>query len=146
LPLVELPAEKPAPPGQEAPPTRSLRVLLVEDNQDAAESLQMLLELYGHEAALVHTGPAGVEKARAWRPDVVLCDIGLPGMDGFTVARTLRADPSTAKTYLIALSGYGSEADQRRCREAGFDLHLAKPVEPGELREVLANLPVDRES
>jgi signal transduction histidine kinase/ActR/RegA family two-component response regulator len=106
-----------------------LRVLVVEDSADAAETLKDLLELSGHEAVVALTGRAGVEAARAWKPDVVLCDLGLPEMDGFQVAAALRKDPALAALRLIAISGYGQEEDQRHCREAGFDLHLVKPVD-----------------
>ena len=122
---------------------KSLRILIVEDNRDAAESLRMLLELSGHEATTVHTRAAGVEAARQVRPDVVLCDIGLPGgMDGYAVARALRADPDQAVATLIALSGYAQEQDQRKARQAGFDRHLTKPVEPSALVDLLETLPV----
>jgi signal transduction histidine kinase len=117
---------------------RSLRILVVEDNRDAAESLRMLLELARHQVVVAHTGPSGLEAARQFRPDVVLCDLGLPGMDGLAVARALRADPATAGARLVALTGYGSDADHGRAREAGFDLHLVKPVDPKELHRALA--------
>jgi CheY-like chemotaxis protein len=79
-----------------------------------------------------------VQKARAWRPDVVLCDIGLPGLDGYGVAGALRRDPTTAMAHLIAVTGYGQEEDRRRSRQAGFDHHLTKPVDPHDLRQLLA--------
>jgi len=107
-----------------------LRVLVVEDNRDAAESLRMLLELFGYGVTLAHTGPEGVAAAKAVLPDIVLCDIGLPGMDGFTVADTLRKTPETAAARLIAVTGYGEEEDRRRALAAGFDVHLVKPVDP----------------
>jgi len=110
-----------------------LRVLVVEDNKDAAESLRMLLELFGYGVTLAYTGPDGVAAAKATRPDVVLCDIGLPGMDGFTVADTLRKTPETAEVRLIAVTGYGEEEDRRRALAAGFDVHLVKPVDPQKL-------------
>jgi CheY-like chemotaxis protein len=110
----------------------------VEDNIDAAESLRLLLEIWGYGVTLAHTGPEGVAAAQAVRPDVVLCDIGLPGMDGFTVAHTLRHTPETATTRLIAVTGYGQEEDRRRSLEAGFDLHLVKPVDPEKLLGHLA--------
>src|SRR4029079_6876816 len=91
------------------PEKKPLRILVVEDNLDSAESLRMFLELFGHGVTLAHTGPDGVEAARALRPDVVLCDIGLPGMDGFAVAGILRRYPETAATRLIAVTGYGQE-------------------------------------
>lgn len=118
-------------PSGEAPPP--LRVVVVEDHHDAAESLRMLLELRGHEVIVARTGPEGVEAARAARPDVVLCDIGLPGMNGFAVAESLRGFPETAEARLIAVTGYGQDEDRRRARDAGFDAHLVKPVEPDEL-------------
>jgi CheY-like chemotaxis protein len=130
---------RPDPPGssQGAPlpsggrrPGGALRVLVVEDNRDGAEMLRILLQLDGHEVAMAYNGPAAVETARQFRPDVVLCDLGLPGMDGYAVARALRQDPATAGAYLIVLSGYGQEEVLRKSREAGFDLHLTKPVDP----------------
>jgi CheY-like chemotaxis protein len=120
------------------PPARLARVLVVEDNRDAAASLQTLLELFGHEVAVAHSGIEGVDTACAWLPDVVLCDIGLPGLDGYAVIRALRRNPQTAAARMIALTGYGSDDDRRRTQEAGFDRHLVKPVEPGHLQEVLA--------
>jgi signal transduction histidine kinase/ActR/RegA family two-component response regulator len=118
--------------------SRPQRILVVEDNQDAAESLKDLLELGGHEVHLAFTGPTGVAAARQLQPDVVLCDLGLPGLDGFAVARTLRQSPATAAARLIAISGYGQEEDRRRCQEAGFDEHLIKPVDFAALERLLA--------
>ena len=94
------------------------------------ESLRMLLELFGYEVTVAHSGPEGVAAALRARPDVVLCDIGLPGMDGFAVAGALRDDPATAAARLIAVTGYGQEDDRRRALAAGFDEHLVKPVDP----------------
>ncbi|HZT82863.1 MAG TPA: PAS domain S-box protein, partial [Gemmataceae bacterium] len=138
----EAPAESPPPtPARpEAPAPR--RVLIIEDSPDNAESLRLLLEMAGHSVAVALNGPAGLEAARGHRPDVVLCDIGLPGgTDGYAVARALRGDPATATAYLVALTGYGAEEDQRRAVEAGFDLHLTKPVDFANLQAVLAELP-----
>jgi PAS domain S-box-containing protein len=116
----------------------ALHVLIVEDNRDTAESLRLLLELQGYEVDVAFTGGAALESARRLRPDLVLCDIGLPGgMDGYEVARALRADPPRVPLHLIALSGYGQEEDQRRARQAGFDRHLTKPVDPGVLTQLL---------
>ena len=125
-------AAEPEPAGQ-----KPLRVLVIEDNRDAAETLGDLLGLFGHEVELAHTGPAGVEAAQRFRPDVVLCDIGLPGMDGYAVARQLRRDPETAALRLVALTGYGRDSDRRQAEEAGFDLYLIKPVGPAELKTLL---------
>jgi CheY-like chemotaxis protein len=115
-----------------------LRVLVIEDNQDAAETLRDLLALFGHQAEIALTGPAGIDVARRRPPDVVLCDIGLPEMDGYAVARELRADPQTAPIRLVAVTGYGRESDQRQAAEAGFDVHLVKPVGPELLKRLLA--------
>ena len=117
---------------------RKLRILVIEDNVDAAESLCILLHLKGHVTEKAGTGPAGIMAAQTFLPDVVLCDLGLPGLDGYAVARRLRADPSLKHAYLIALTGYGQEQDQRRTREAGFDLHLTKPVDHTALEMALA--------
>jgi PAS domain S-box-containing protein len=117
-----------------------LRVLVIEDNADSADSLRMLLEMQGHEVRLAATGPEGVLVAEAWRPDVVLCDIGLPGgLDGYGVARELRRNPATAQARLIALTGYGQEHDRVRAQEAKFDYHLTKPCEPAVLQNLLTS-------
>jgi CheY-like chemotaxis protein len=118
-----------------------LHVLIIEDNQDAAETLGELLELGGHDVKLAFDGAAGVAAAREARPDVVISDLGLPGeLDGYAVARALRADPALRGVCLIALSGYASEDARRRSREAGFDLHLAKPPDIAKLERTLAEL------
>jgi CheY-like chemotaxis protein len=118
-----------------------LRVLLVDDNADAVESLAELLELEGHEVKVAADGAAGLALARTFRPDVVVCDIGLPGeLDGYAVAGAMRADAALARTYLVALTGYASADHQRRAREAGFDRHLAKPPSLEVLEKVLAGL------
>jgi CheY-like chemotaxis protein len=114
-------------------------VLVIEDHQDAANSLRVLLELLGHQVRVAYTGPDGVEAAKEWRPDIVVCDIGLPGLDGYGVARELRLNPDTAGVRLLALTGYGTDEDRRRSRQAGFDLHLVKPVDPDELLRVLVS-------
>jgi PAS domain S-box-containing protein len=116
------------------------RILVVEDNRDAAETLREILELAGHTVAVSLSGSDGVEAARRFRPEVVLCDLGLPGMDGYQVAAALRRDPLTASARLIALTGYGQEEDRRRTREAGFDVHLTKPVDPAALQHLLCGI------
>jgi CheY-like chemotaxis protein len=137
-----LPVEPVAPPArQEGAPRRerrARRVLVVEDNPDAAATMRDFLMLSGHEVALALNGSAGVETARRFHPEVVLCDLGLPGMDGFAVAEELRRDPATRGARLIAITGYGRDEDRRRSKEAGFDLHLTKPVDPGHLVRILA--------
>ena len=114
------------------------RVLLVEDNLDAAESLAELLRIWGHEVELAHDGAAALRAALEVRPEVVLLDIGLPGMDGYEVASRLRATPGLAGVRLVAVTGYGQESDRRRARLAGFDHHLVKPVDLDRLRALLA--------
>ena len=109
------------------------RILVVEDNRDAAESMLMLLSGFGHEVSLVNDGREAVDAALAFRPDVILLDIGLPGIDGFSLAKTLRTLPETSAARLIAVSGYGQDRDRVRSAEAGFDLHLVKPVDPSKL-------------
>jgi CheY-like chemotaxis protein len=123
--------------GETRPRTAGMRVLVVEDNRDAADSLRLLLALYGYEVAVAYCGHDGVRAAERHRPDVVLCDIGLPGLDGYAVARKLRQNPSTAKARLIAVTAYGRDEDRRRSQEAGFERHLVKPVEPDDLRRAL---------
>jgi two-component system CheB/CheR fusion protein len=112
------------------------RVLVIEDNLDAAETLREALLMNDHEVAVAHGGEAGLAKAREFRPDVVICDIGLPGLDGYEVARRIRGDLQLSPT-LIALTGYALPEDQVRAREAGFDHHLPKPFDIAALEEVL---------
>ncbi|MRG98391.1 ATP-binding protein [Polyangium spumosum] len=130
------------PPVRPVSPAReeALRVLVVEDNRDTADILKQLLVLLGYRAEVAYTGPSGLAVGRALAPDVVLCDLGLPGMDGYALARALRADPATARAYLIAQTGYGHAEDRRRAREAGFDLHMTKPIDPTELERVLSSV------
>ena len=125
-------------PGSGSPSlaVRGRRVLVVDDNRDAAESLADLVAMLGHVSEVAFDGPSAVERARASRPDVVLCDIGLPGMDGYAVARALRMEHG-AGIRLIAVSGYAQSEDVRRAREAGFDTHLAKPPDPLDIARLL---------
>lgn len=113
-----------------APP---LRVLVVDDNRDAADSLAALLELEGFEARTAHDGREALTTATDWRPDAVVLDIGLPGMDGYQVAAALRARFGRDGLQLVALTGYGQDSDREHARSAGFDRHLVKPVEHEEL-------------
>jgi two-component system CheB/CheR fusion protein len=120
-----------------APSGRHRRALVVEDNPDAAETLRMVLEMEGLEVEVAHDGREGLAKARAFHPDLVLCDLGLPVLDGYEVARALRADPALSSSTLVAVTGYALPDDQRRAMDAGFDRHLAKPVPFEELESVL---------
>jgi signal transduction histidine kinase len=119
---------------------RPLRILVVDDNQDAAESLALLLGLQGHKVRTAVDGPAALEIARNFHPNVILLDIGLPKMDGYQVARRLREDERMRDVFLAAMTGYGQDEDRRRTRDAGFDCHLVKPVDPETLEDLLARL------
>jgi len=120
---------------------RGAQVLVVEDNADAAETLREALHLEGLEVTVANDGTAGLAAARQIRPDLVICDIGLPGgLDGYGVARAIRADPALCHTPLVALTGYAGPEDQARAREAGFDRHLGKPAGIDELLGAIAPL------
>jgi CheY-like chemotaxis protein len=115
----------------------ALRILVVDDHPDAAESMAALMQGAGHQSTVAHDGPAAIAIANSFRPDVILLDIGLPGMNGFEVARALKAAPETTGCVLIAVSGYGQAEDQRRSREVGFDHHLVKPADFAALERIL---------
>ncbi len=147
--VVRLPALKPsaapipspgaAAPANNSPPTATARrILLIEDNSDACETLSLLLRMLGHHIESAATGPEGVARAVASRPQIALIDLGLPGLDGFEVARQIRAALGEA-VLLVALSGYTQEEDRRRAQEAGFDAHLPKPIEIEELNRILSD-------
>jgi two-component system CheB/CheR fusion protein len=119
-------------------PPFSLRVLVVEDDPDSAQTLALLLKLWGYEVAVAYDGPDALDAALTFQPDVVFLDLALPRMDGYEVARQIRRLPVVARVLLIAITGCGHEADVRRCKEAGIDCHFLKPVEPAVLRESLA--------
>ncbi len=141
LPVVELAAAEAAsssPAKVERIRSRRLRVLVVDDNQDSMESLAMLLGFWGHDVLTAGDGTEAVEIARQQRPDVVILDIGLPGIDGYEVARRMLAQDETRRPALVAMTGYGQAEDRQRAREAGFALHLIKPVEPDALQRALA--------
>ena len=126
---------------QTAPlPGHGCRVLVVDDNVDLARSLVMLLEMSGHAARMVHDGPSALEAVLIERPDVVLLDIGLPGLDGFEVARQMRQQPALKGVVLIALTGYGRATDRQRSQEAGFNHHLVKPADFDEVQKILASV------
>jgi PAS domain S-box-containing protein len=120
------------------------RLLVVDDNRDAADSLAVLLRLQGHEVRVAHGGPAALEMTKGYAPDMVFLDIGMPGMDGYEVARRMR--PLLGGVVLVALTGWGTQEDRRRSAEAGFDHHLVKPVEPKALEGVLADPRLPRRS
>ena len=146
--VVRLPVPTGSPPGPERPehegppqtgtkPPRR-RILVVDDNVDAAESLARLLKrLYGQDVRVSHDGPGALESAAQFFPEVVLLDIGMPGMDGYEVAQRLRQDPNFSPLKLVALTGWGQETDRLRSKAVGFDLHLVKPVDPDALRRFL---------
>ena len=117
---------------------RKTRILVVDDNEDSASSLAAMLEILGHEAQAVFDGAAAVETAESFRPDVVLLDIGLPKMNGLAAARKIREHAWGQAMLLIALTGWSDEKDRRRTAEAGFDLHLVKPIDPTALENMLA--------
>ena len=114
------------------------RVLIVDDNRDAAESLAAMVALLGGEARTAHDGPGGVEAAASFRPDVILLDIGLPGLDGYEACRRIRAAPWGKEICLVALTGWGNDRDRERAADAGFNLHLMKPADPIALKQYLA--------
>lgn len=116
------------------------RVLVVDDNVDAAQSLADLLRLSGHEVRLAHEGLGAVETAVSWCPDVVLLDIGLPGLDGFEVARRIRSQAARKTIVLVALTGYGQVTDRQRSQDAGFDNHLVKPANFDDIEKILATV------
>jgi CheY-like chemotaxis protein len=141
-----------APPLAAAAPVSSRRraaaacahVLVVEDYRVAAESLEMLLSALGHRVVVCYDGVAALAAAAADAPDLMLVDIGMPGMDGYEVARRMRLDPRTGGIPLVALTGYGGEEDRRRALGAGFDHHLVKPVDPERLERLVAQIRVER--
>lgn len=116
-----------------------LRILVVDDNADTADTLAELLKLNGHDARSECDGPSALDVALAFQPEFILLDIGLPGMDGYEVARRVRQAPELSKATLIALTGYGQEQDRQKSRSAGFDHHLVKPVDPEALLALFAS-------
>jgi PAS domain S-box-containing protein len=140
IPVVRAPARGPGPfDGNEpAAPIARKRILVVDDNKDSAESLGLMLQVMGHEVATAHDGLAGVERAGTFRPDVILLDIGMPRLNGHEAACRIRQQEWGKNVFLIALTGWGQEEDRRRTKEAGFDEHLVKPVDPRDLLKLLA--------
>jgi CheY-like chemotaxis protein len=115
------------------------RILVVDDNEDGAMSLAMMLNILGHDTRTAHDGPAALDAAAAFRPDVILLDIGLPGLNGYEVCRRIR-EQGGAQPVLIALTGWGQDEDRQRSKEAGFNFHMVKPVDPTALNKLLAGL------
>jgi CheY-like chemotaxis protein len=114
------------------------RILVVDDNVDAAESLALLLQVKGHDVEVAHDGPTAIKTAEVYRPDVVLLDIGLPRMDGYQVARKIREQSWGSNALVVALTGYGREEDRQRSAAAGFNAHLVKPADLQSLSELMA--------
>jgi two-component system CheB/CheR fusion protein len=138
LPLA--PEQAAAPQAGESATRRRRRVLIIEDNIDAADSLRDVLEYGEHRVEVAYNGPQGIAKAHEFLPEVVLCDIGLPGMDGYQVARVFRADAALKGAFLVALSGYALPEDLQQAQAAGFNRHLAKPPSLETLERVLADV------
>jgi CheY-like chemotaxis protein len=113
------------------------RVVVIEDHVDTADLMREILREAGHEVSVAHNGAEGVAAARALPAEVVLCDVGLPDIDGYEVARQLRADTTTAGVYLVALTGYDGEDELQKARDAGFDRHVVKPIDPFQLETLL---------
>lgn len=141
LPLKENEVTPPSEPVRAENAGAAIRVLIIEDNRDSADSLKLLLDLMGHQVEVAYAGQVGVEAAKRFVPQLVLCDIGLPGgMDGYAVARALRGERQTDRATLIALTGYGQDEFVQRAHEAGFDRHMTKPVDLSELEKELGRL------
>ena len=138
LPVVDPPNDDAGEAGKLRPPAK--RLLIVDDNRDAADSLAMLLELEGHEVSAVYTAQSALQRAQSFKPSVVLLDIGLPEMDGYEVARRMRAMPELRDVKLVAVTGYGQAEDRRRTQDAGFDDHLTKPVDLSNVERTIAEL------
>jgi PAS domain S-box-containing protein len=137
---VEPPVPVPAQPSEDdEQPVTKCRILIVDDNQDSADSLAMLLEIFGNEVGTAYDGEEAVEAAGALRPEVVLLDIGMPKLNGYDACRRIRQQPWGQEMFLIALTGWGQDEDRRRTEEAGFNFHIVKPVDPAALMKLLAS-------
>jgi CheY-like chemotaxis protein len=139
LPVMQDADQLPSPPvAREPMPATNKRILVVDDNQDSAASLSMLLELTGHETHIAHDGKTAVDMAAKIRPDVVLLDIGLPKLNGYEACRRMRDEPWGKSMLIVALTGWGQDSDREKSRQAGFDRHLTKPVDHATLTKLLA--------
>lgn len=140
LPLHAAPALAESSAAADVPRAASIRrVLVIDDNVDVAEMLAAYLQQIGYEVIQAHDGPSGLDAALQHRPEVIVCDIGLPGLDGYEVARTLRQAPQLRSSLLVAVSGYGESADRDKARAAGFSHHITKPADPIKLADLIAN-------
>lgn len=150
--LVSLPIATEAPAAEDAPeggrrvgvPSSKHRVLIADDLKDSADSLAILLSMSGHEAQTAYDGEEAIRKAVRLKPDVAFLDIGMPKMNGYDLCKRIRAEEWGRNAFLVAVTGWGQEGDRRRAKEAGFDFHLVKPVDPARLMELMAALPVER--
>ncbi|HEY8062723.1 MAG TPA: ATP-binding protein, partial [Gemmatimonadales bacterium] len=146
LPLVDADQPRQESVTRATPVAAARRVLVVDDNHDAADSLALVLGTMGAEARSAYNGPSALELVRSWSPTTVLLDLGMPGMDGYVVAHRIRKDPVTSGVRLIALTGWGSADDRHHTSAAGFDEHWVKPIDPAQLRELLTSpVPVRRD-
>jgi CheY-like chemotaxis protein len=127
-------------PDRHNAPVSRLRIAIVEDNADSRTTLQSLLQLDDHEVRVASDGLEGIQLISEWRPDVALVDIGLPGLDGFEVARRVRASEQREQLFLVALTGYGFPSDREKAMDAGFDRHLVKPLKRNQLRSLLKDV------
>ena len=139
LPIVGAPTAAPHDAKQSRP--RSRRIVVADDNVDAAVSLAELLKLSGHDVHIAHDGLAAVKAAETFQPDVIVLDIGMPALNGYEAARRIRSQGANGDVLLIALTGYGQDSDKSRAKEAGFDLHVVKPVDIAKIEEILAMPP-----
>jgi PAS domain S-box-containing protein len=139
LPLAQAPTKESSPQSSQAEDAMAprLRILIVDDNADAAKTLAVLLKANGHDAQTVFDGPSAIEAAREYRPHLILLDIGLPGMNGFEVAKKVRTDEDLQEVVLVALTGYGQESDKQLSQEAGFNHHLVKPADFNKIKQIL---------
>jgi CheY-like chemotaxis protein len=128
---------EPAHTESDAVARRARRVLIVDDNISSADSLALIVKLWGHDTRVANSGPEALETAEAYRPEIILLDIGLPGMDGYEVARRIRSSPELSTILLAAMTGYGRDEDRHRAIEAGFDHHLVKPIDLDLLESML---------
>jgi CheY-like chemotaxis protein len=146
LPVIPTAAPEPPSPAKQAGERTgsALRVLVVDDNVPSADTMAMLMKELGHDVRTAYDGPKSLETAIAYRPDVVLLDIGLPGMNGYDVAKRIRQEPDLQDIVLIAVTGYGQASDRQHSQAAGFDHHLVKPADITQVEQILATVSEDK--